>query len=232
MLRIALLTGCLALFVLTAKADQAKELNIQSRLAEIEARLLLTPEQESQLRPILKEHLKSQITTLKNYDLESDEVDDAGAADIQQIRALGEEMSEGSTAIEIQLAEVLSASQMQEFKRIREEQEQEFRGRVLSMAIDGITAALQLTPMQADQVRPILNAHFESQMSILSMHGITPGKNDKRLSFKNRRRLRKDLGKNSAATANQLSAILSEEQLKAFETLQAEQRKKLRKQMK
>ena len=232
MLRTALLTACCMFFVLAAKADDLADANFQSRVAELEARLSLTPEQKTQVRPILQEHLKSQMATLEKYGSETGDHDAAGAANIQQIRALGAELREKRSEIQIQLSKILSASQMQEFERIREEQEHEFRSRILSMAIDQIAEELQLDSAQADQIRPVLTAHFESQMSILSAYGFSPGSKEKRLSFRKRRRLRKDLDKINAATTKQLSAILSDSQLQAYETLQAEQREKLREQMK
>ena len=225
MLRVAPLVAAMAMFALSAQADEMTGSRLQAGLKEFEARLALTSEQNGQVRTILREHVETQVATLGKYD-----VRDRGGADtvdLERMRALRAELRANSAKIEGRLSEVLSATQMAEFKRIRAEQEDEFRERVLSRRLDEIGATLKLTPEQADRVRPVLKEHFEAQMAVLEKHGVDFGGRE-RLGLRTLRRLRRDMSANNARTAKRLSAVLSESQMSAYEALQAEQRKKLR----
>ena len=219
-----------ALIVLSAQADGREGSDLRAGLEEIRARLALTPEQETQVRSIFEEHLEAQRTTLDKYDIDAGDRGNADAVDLQKMRALREELRANRAKIEGRLSGVLSETQMAEFERIRAEQEEEFRERLLSRRLDAIGARLELSPEQAHRVRPILKEHFEAQMAVLDRHGVAPGARDggERPGFRTLRRLRKDLGEINDNTAERLSALLSEAQWAAYEALQAEQRKKLR----
>ena len=228
MLRIAPLIAAAAMFALSVQADETTGSRLQGGLKEFGAQLALTSEQEAQVRSIFEEHLKTQMATLDKYDI--DDRDNADTVDLQRMRALREELRANRAKIESRLSEVLSETQMAEFRRIRTEQEEKLRDRVLSRRLDEIGAKLELTPEQAERVRPILEEHFEAQMAVLDKHGVGPGNRDDggRPGLWTLRRLRKDLGANNERTAERLSAILSGAQLEAYEQHQSEQRKKLR----
>ena len=228
--RIAPLFAAAALFALPSQADETTGSQLRAGLEKLGARLALTAEQEAQARSIFEEHLKAQIATLEKYDVDAGDRGDADTVNLQQMRALRAELRASRAEIESRLSKVLSKAQIAEFKRIRAEQEATLRERILSRHLDEFGAKLDLSPKQADRTRPVLKDHFEAQMAILDRHGIAPGHRDggKRPGFRTLRRLRKDLKKNNARTAKQLSVILSEAQLAAYEALQREQRKKLR----
>ena len=228
--RIALLIAAAALFTLSSHADETPGSRLQAGLKEFGARLALTPEQETKARSILEEHLEAQAAALKKHGVDVGDRAAAETIDLQRIRALHKELRGNSAKIESRLAEVLSETQMSEFKRIRVEQEEKIRERIFSVRLDKIGTKLGLTSEQKDRVRPVLKEHLEAQMAVLDRHGVAPGNPDgsKRLGFRTLRRLRKELGKNNARTSERLSAILTEAQLKAYEALQAEQREKLR----
>lgn len=228
MSRIAVLIAAAALIALSVQADEATGSRLQASLKEFSDRLALTSEQEAQVRSIFEEHLEAQMATLDKYDV--GDRDRADTVDVQQMRALREELHANRGTVESRLSEVLSQTQMAEFKRIRAEQEAKFRDRLLSRRLDEIGAKLELTAEQTERVRPILKEHFEAQMAILDKHGVAPGNrgDGERPGFRTLRRLRKGLGANNERAAERLSAILSGAQLSAYESLQAEQRKRLR----
>ena len=92
------------------------------------------------------------------------------------------------------------------------------------------TSRLALTEAQQAQVKPILEKHFAAQMAILNKHGIKVGnqEDNKRLGFRQLRALRNEINENKAKIMKQLSAILSEDQMAAFEHIQAEQQERIR----
>ena len=96
-----------------------------------------------------------------------------------------------------------------------------------------VKARLALTEEQAAQVKPILEEHFKTQMAILDKHGIDIGSRDgrRRLGFRKRRALRKDLDSTMTETVARLANVLSAAQLAEFENVQAELRKQLRKEL-
>ena len=230
MLRIAATIAAAALVALSAQADGREGSDLRTGLEELRARLALTPEQETQVRSIFEEHLEAQTAMLDKYDVDAGDRGSADTVDLQKMRALREELRANRAKIEDRLSGVLSATQLAEFKRIRTEQEERFRHRLLSRRLDEIGARLDLTREQAERARPILEDHFEAQIAVLDRHGVSRGIRDdgERPGLRTLRRLRKDLGKINDKTAQRLSALLSEAQLAAYEALQAEQRKKLR----
>ena len=229
MLRIAPLIAAAAMFALSAQADETTGSRVQAGLKEFSARLALTSEQETQVRSIFVEHLEVQTATLERYDVDVGDRDSAHTVDLQKMRALLEELRANRARIESRLSGVLSETQMAEFRRIRTEQEEKLRERMVSRRLDEIGVKLELTPEQTERVRPILKEHFDAQMAVLDRHGVAPGNRDgERPGLRTLRRLRKDLGANNERTVERLSAILSRAQLETYEALQAEQRRRLR----
>ena len=213
---------------MSGRADEATGSRLQAGLKEVGARLALTSEREARVRSIFEEYLKAQTATLDRYDTGTD--DRGSAIDIQRMRTLREELRANSVKVESRLSDVLSEIQMAEFERIRDEQEEKLRERLLSRRLEEIGARLGLTSEQTDRVRPVLKEHFEAQMAILDEHGIALGDRDghKRPGFRTLRRVRRDLSENNARTEKRLSAFLTEAQTEAYEALQAEQRDKMR----
>ena len=230
MTRTVILIVAVSLLALTAQADQARPPKLQASLEEFRARLALTPEQGAQVRSIFEAHIEAQLETLDKYDIDAGARGAATSIDLQKMRALSEEVRANSAKIESRLAGVLSGTQMAEFRRIRAEQNEMLRDRLLSRRVDEIVAKLNLKAEQGERVRPILKEHFQTQMAILDKHGIAPGqrKSAGRPGFRTLRALRKDMRRSDARTGERLSAVLSEEQLEAYEAFRAEQGKKLR----
>ena len=231
--KISLLIAIMVFFVFSAQADEVIESRIQTDLLNLSDRLELSSDQEMQVRLIIEDHLKTQIAILQKHELDIGNRNNGDAVDLQQMRTLRKELGASDAEVESQLSEVLSTSQLAEYRRIRMELDQKIRERFLSSVVNEIGVKLELTTEQTNQAEPILKAHFELQTDVLDKHGITLGKHDgeKRPGFRTLRRVRKDLKQINVSTAKQLSTFFSKAQLEEFETLQKEQRKKLRKQL-
>ena len=86
---------------------------------------------------------------------------------------------------------------------------------------------LNLTDAQIEQVTPILRAGFEAQMEVLEKHGVdfrNPAGERSRLRLRQLRRLRGDLEEVRERTVEQLSDVLSEEQIEVYKEIQEERR--------
>ena len=230
MLRILVLITAVTFITLSARADALAGSRLQADLGELGTRLALSPGQEARVRSIFEEHLEVQTATFDKYDVDTSDRGDAETVDLRRIRALRAELRMNHGKIERRLSEVLSVTQMAEFRRIRAEQEEKLRDRILSKRVDDIGARLELTPEQRERTRPVLEQHLEAQMTALDRHGVAFSKRDgdQRIGFKTLRRLRKDLDEIGERTLERLSAQLSATQFAAYEVLQAEQRRELR----
>ena len=198
---------------------------------EFSERLGLTPDQEARVGSIIEKHIEALLETLEEYDVDVADIDDIETINLEKMRVLRGEIRERRAAIEKQLSGVLAETQMAEFRHIRAELEERVRNRLLSRRLDRVAAKLEFTPEQTELVRPILLDQFEEQRAILDRRGIDLGINGDgdRPGLLTLLALRRDLREADAITAGRLSAILSEQQLEAFEELAAEMRETMRK---
>ncbi|WP_161966045.1 hypothetical protein [Steroidobacter cummioxidans] len=98
---------------------------IEQHLAEVRARLRLTPEQESQLQPILRSSFEKRIAAL-----EANGFSRGGQRpSLQQMRSLRTELARLREATEGQVAAVLDERQMAEFRKIQDEMREQMRTR-------------------------------------------------------------------------------------------------------
>ena len=113
-------------------------------------------------------------------------------------------------------------------------QERELSDEQLALVEERIQEArerLNLTDEQTDQVVPILRAGFEALLVVLEEHGIDI---ENRSGERNRprlrqlRRLNRDLEEVRERTVEQLSDVLSDEQIEVYRELQEERRQALR----
>ena len=150
--------------------------------------------------------------------------------DFQKMRALRNELDANKARTTKQLSGILSGGQMVEFEKIQIERKQQLQETLQAKHIEKIGTKLALTETQMARLKPILGQHFAAQMAILDKHGINIGtqKGSQRPGFRKLRALRNDMNENRAKTMQQLSIILSAEQLAEFEKMQAEQRERLR----
>lgn len=97
-------------------------------------------------------------------------------------------------------------------------------------------ARLNLSDEQLEQLTPVLKSSFEAQMAVLEKHGIDlenrESGNQKKLGFREARRLRNDLDVVRKSTLEQVKGILSEGQFSEYKKIQDERKKKMREMIK
>jgi hypothetical protein len=92
-------------------------------------------------------------------------------------------------------------------------------------------ARLELSDEQLEQVKPVMEAAVEAQRSVLTRYGIdleAEGGPESKLSMREARKLKKDLGKVREETLEQLDDILTDEQLDEFQEMQEEKRQEMK----
>ena len=93
---------------------------------------------------------------------------------------------------------------------------------------------LNPTDEQVAEIRPILKASLEETRAVLDKHGIDlsiPEEQRDRPSFREMRKMGKDLKVVRESTTAKLAEILSEEQLDTYKEIQEERRKQMREQI-
>ena len=95
---------------------------------------------------------------------------------------------------------------------------------------------LNLTDEQIEQLTPVLKSGFEAQMAVLEKHGIDlenrDSGNQKKLGFREARRLRNELDVVRESTLLQVEGILSAEQFSEYKKIQDERKKRMREMIK
>ncbi len=86
---------------------------------------------------------------------------------------------------------------------------------------------LNLTADQAKQLKPILEAHFEAQLAILSKYDLGGQNREDRPDIQTLRALRRELDENKTRTAAHLKGVLSNAQMAEYERIQTERRKRI-----
>lgn len=231
MMRIVFLAVLFCLFL--AWADEPDLSRLEARLGEVKARLALTEEQTAQLKPVLEEHFNTQLAILDRYGIGTGSRDSDRRPGPGSLRALRRELEENKTKAEARLSGVLSAAQLAEFRNIQAERKAQIQEQFRSRHLEEMASSLNITEAQRAQVKPILTRHFETQLAILDKHGIDIEGRDgrRRLGFRKRRALRRDLDSSMTETVAQLAGVLSAEQLAEFEDLQAARRDQLREEL-
>ena len=95
---------------------------------------------------------------------------------------------------------------------------------------------LDLSDEQIEQLTPVLKSGFEAQMAVLENHGINLENRDsgtqKKLGFREARKLRKDLDSVRDSTLEQIESIVTEEQFAEYKKIQDERKEKMREMIK
>lgn len=105
--------------------SEEQRAQIEQHLAEVRARLRLTPEQESQLQPILRSSFEKRIAALEANGFSRD----GQRPSLQQMRKLRTELAGLRESTEGQVATVLDERQMAEFRKIQDEMREQMRTR-------------------------------------------------------------------------------------------------------
>ena len=115
-------------------------------------------------------------------------------------------------------------------------QAEEDRAAQFEQRLTETKARLNLSDEQLEQLTPVLKSSFEAQMAVLEKHGIDlenrGSGNQKKLGFREARRLRNDLDVVRKSTLEQVEGILSEEQFSEYKKIQDERKKKMREMIK
>ena len=229
-MRVLALASVLCTVVLVAQANQhdRERRDLEARMEETRARLQLTDEQARELMPVLEGHFEAQHAIIEKHGVDPDNRDRSRQLDPQTLGALRTALDEQSVATEERIAELLTAQQLAEFRKIRTEQEQRYRERIRAAAIDAVGERLRLSEQQMATVVPILADHFDAQLTILQQHDI--GNSERRPSLRQLFALGKDIDQSNAEVLQRLrnTGALSGRQLQEYEKMMAEQKEERR----
>ena len=111
-------------------------------------------------------------------------------------------------------------------------QEQEDRSAQLEERVAEVRQRLDLTDEQVAQMEPIIESGIEARLLVLEEYGIDPearasGAQDK-LRLRQKRALAKELNEINAEVRDEMSEILTDEQLAEYEKIQEERRAEMR----
>ncbi len=98
----------------------------------------------------------------------------------------------------------------------------------LEQRLVDVSARLNLTDSQKNQVKPILRASMQKQMDILKRYGISRSEKPS-LSFRQKLSLRDEISSQRDDTNSKLSQILDNSQMHILASIQAEQRAQMMK---
>lgn len=223
-MRCARLLVVLACFAFTPlQAAEEEEGALEAVVQEAFARLELSEDQLTHLRPVFRSHFEAQFGLLTQYGVLSDQ----GTDNLENAQELGKHLESNNQKFEAQVAEILSDTQMSEFRRLQEESREAFRERAFASSLEQLGQTLELTDEQLAAATPILSNHTQTQLAIFEKHGVDLSGREK-ASMMTLLALRQDTNAVNARTLRQLSAIFSEEQLEKYKAIQEEQRERVR----
>lgn len=98
--------------------------------SKIKVRLNLTDEQAEKFEPIFLDNKEKRLGVMKKYGIKRDSASFGEKIGLRQLRAIKKDMDKINKQTENQLADVLSKEQLDEYKKIQEEQRIEMRSRL------------------------------------------------------------------------------------------------------
>lgn len=108
-----------------------------------------------------------------------------------------------------------------------------FKNTDIESQLDALKSRLELTDSQTEQLTPVLEKSIAQRREILKKHGIEPesmAKEDrKKLSFREKRALGKELKAVKKETQNAMKGILTPAQFATYQQIQAERKEEMRK---
>ncbi|MEM8767256.1 MAG: Spy/CpxP family protein refolding chaperone [Pseudomonadota bacterium] len=130
-----LMTFIPLLLTLTSPTIQAETetsaAQLEERLAQARARLELTDRQAEQMQPVMQESLARQRSILASYGLDLDNPDaPSERPGFRQARAMRGELEDVRADMLTKLEDILTPSQLDEFKQMQEAQRAEIRERI------------------------------------------------------------------------------------------------------
>ena len=119
-------------FICTAWADEPGHAQFEARMQKTKARLGLTEEQQTRLRPILKDHFAAQMVILDKYGLGVGTRDGDKQPDFRKLRTLRNELDANKAKTVKHLSDILSDEQLAEFEKMQAEQRERIREHIRS----------------------------------------------------------------------------------------------------
>jgi hypothetical protein len=91
---------------------------------------------------------------------------------------------------------------------------------------------LELTEEQLDPFKRIIEDNFQQRRAIMETYGMGPNGDGERPNMREMRKMRKEMQAVRKTTENELSTLLTPEQMELWKTMAEENREKMREQMK
>ena len=112
------------------QADEGRLEQFEERIAQTQERLGLTDEQIEEITPILESGFEAQAAVLQDMGIDLDDRGQGPRVRLRDLRKLRSEMQAIRENTREQLAEMLTAEQMEEFRQIQEEGRTELNERI------------------------------------------------------------------------------------------------------
>ena len=112
------------------QADEDRLEQFEERIAQTQERLGLTDEQIEEIAPILESGFEAQAAVLEDMGIDLDDRGRGPRVSLRDLRRLRSELQAIRENTREQLAEVLTAEQMEEFRQIQEEGRAELNERI------------------------------------------------------------------------------------------------------
>ncbi|MEM1093534.1 MAG: hypothetical protein AAGJ10_02940 [Bacteroidota bacterium] len=103
----------------------------------------------------------------------------------------------------------------------------------IAQQVDADLDQLSLTEAQRETVRPIMTSAFAERLVVMEKHGVNPAQmqSGKRPGLRTLRRMKKDMDALNKATEEELEAVLTEEQMAQWRTIEKERQDRMRAQL-
>ena len=197
-------SGPAASTVGTATSDeQAMHALTMEALAHVRGVLKLDVDQVKQIQPLLAAHLKNFRRIFEEH---------AGMGP-KVLPSLMREFEEARDNFRDELEPILTQKQMEGVAVLRKEVDDSIRSLVVDQRVAILKSHLGLSDEQLAEVTQIIGSDFDRKIEIIAMHNTTDAGNTKAHQV-----LTSEIRKIQDETKKRLEAILTGEQIKAYET--------------
>ena len=128
---VSLLVALIGLPVV-ADANDDRHAQIMAQVSDVKARLNVTDEQAEQLEPIFLDSSEKRFAVLEKYGISGDMRSSGKKIGFAQLRAVKRDMDKIDRETKEQLVGVLSERQLNEYKKIQQEQRAKVRERMMA----------------------------------------------------------------------------------------------------
>jgi Spy/CpxP family protein refolding chaperone len=194
----------------TASDNETKGAHAQDRLAELESRLQLTPEQTAKLRPIIDQETEELRAVRDKY------ASDSSPTAKQTMRG---EMKTIHEKYEGQITAVLTPEQQTEWSKIKEEHKSgaEDRASQAQERLAELQTRLKLTPDQTEKLRPVIQQEMAELKAVKDKYAMDTSHNGRKNMFR-------DMKKVQEKYSGQIAAVLTPEQQSEWKKIKEERK--------